>query len=45
MCGVDLGPAEDPTAIIVLHHTKTPLDTWTVNEKRRTPSDRTSRSI
>jgi hypothetical protein len=31
--GCDLGQSQDPTALIVLHHTKTPLDTWTVNEK------------
>jgi hypothetical protein len=31
--GVDLGQSQDPTAIGVLHHTKTPLDTWTVHEK------------
>jgi hypothetical protein len=32
--GVDLGQSQDPTAIIVLHHTRTPLDTWTVDEKK-----------
>ena len=31
--GVDLGQSQDPTAIAVMHHTKTPLDTWTVDEK------------
>ena len=34
--GVDLGQSQDPTAIVVLHHTKTPLDTWTVNQQART---------
>ena len=34
--GVDLGQIQDPTALVVLHHTKTPLETWTVNEKART---------
>jgi hypothetical protein len=36
IAGVDLGQSQDPTAIIVLHHTRTPLDTWTVDEKRHT---------
>ena len=32
ICGVDLGQSMDPTAIIVLHATRTPLETWTTNE-------------
>jgi len=31
--GCDLGQSQDPTAIIVLHHRRTPLETWTVDEK------------
>jgi hypothetical protein len=31
--GVDLGQSQDPTALVVLHHTHTPLETWTVDEK------------
>jgi hypothetical protein len=31
-CGVDLGQSMDPTAIIVLHATRTSLETWTTNE-------------
>jgi hypothetical protein len=34
--GVDLGQSQDPTAIVVLRHTRTPLETWTVNNKART---------
>jgi hypothetical protein len=34
--GVDLGQSMDPTAIVVLHHTRTPLDTWAVNDEART---------
>jgi hypothetical protein len=34
--GVDLGQSQDPTAICVLHHTRTPLETWTVNKDART---------
>jgi hypothetical protein len=29
----DLGQSTDPTAISVLHHTITPLETWTVVKK------------
>jgi hypothetical protein len=31
--GVDLGQSQDPTAIIVLRHARTPLTTWTVDER------------
>jgi hypothetical protein len=34
--GVDLGQSQDPTALVVLHHTRTPLETWTVNKDART---------
>ena len=34
--GVDLGQCMDPTAIIVLRYTRTPLDTWAVNNEART---------
>ena len=30
--GVDLGQSADYTAVCVLHHTRTPLDEWQVNE-------------
>lgn len=33
--GVDLGQSQDPTALVVLHHRRAPLDTWTVNENAR----------
>ena len=36
MCGVDLGQSMDPTAIIVLHATRTPLETRTTNEVAHT---------
>ena len=36
ICGVDLGQSMDPTAIIVLHATRTPLETWTTNEVAHT---------
>jgi hypothetical protein len=32
----DLGQSQDPTALVVLHHTRTPLETWTVDQKNRT---------
>ena len=31
--GVDLGQSQDPTALVVLRHTRVPLQTWTVNDK------------
>jgi hypothetical protein len=31
--GVDLGQSQDPTAIAVLRHARTPLTTWTANHK------------
>ena len=34
--GVDLGQSQDPTAVIVLRHHRTPLETWTVDQKKRT---------
>lgn len=34
--GVDLGQSQDPTALVVLRHTRKPLDTWTVNDKAHT---------
>lgn len=34
--GSDLGQSQDPTAIAVLHHTRTPLDSWTTDMVRRT---------
>jgi len=34
--GVDLGQSQDPTALVVLRRTRTPLQTWTVNDKART---------
>jgi hypothetical protein len=34
--GVELGQSQDPTAIGVLHHTRVPLETWTVNNDART---------
>jgi len=34
--GVDLGQSQDPTALVVLRHTRVPLDSWTVNDKART---------
>ena len=34
--GVDLGQSQDPTAIAVMHYTKTPLDTWTVDKRALT---------
>jgi hypothetical protein len=34
--GVDLGQSQDPTALVVLRRTRTPLHTWTVNDKART---------
>jgi hypothetical protein len=34
--GVDLGQSQDPTALIVMKHTRAPLETWTANEKART---------
>jgi hypothetical protein len=36
IAGVDLGQSQDPTAIIVMRHTRVPLETWTVYEKKRT---------
>lgn len=36
IAGVDLGQSQDPTALVVLRHTRTPLETWTVNDKART---------
>ena len=36
VCGADLGQSMDPTAIIVLHATRTPLETWTTNEVAHT---------
>jgi hypothetical protein len=33
--GVDLGQSQDPTAIIVMRHSRTPLTTWTKNDKAR----------
>jgi hypothetical protein len=44
ICGVDLGQSQDPTALIVMRHTRMPLETWTVDQKKRTRG-RTSRSI
>jgi hypothetical protein len=35
-CSVDLGQSMDPTAIIVLHANRTPLETWTTNEVAHT---------
>jgi hypothetical protein len=35
IAGVDLGQSQDPTAIIVMRHTRTPLETWTKNDKAR----------
>jgi hypothetical protein len=32
VCGVDLGQSMDPTASIVLHATRAPLETWTTND-------------
>lgn len=32
MIGLDLGQSQDPTAIVVLHHRREPLDSWKVNE-------------
>ena len=34
--GVDLGQSQDPTAIAVLHHQRTPLSTWTANKSVQT---------
>ena len=34
--GLDLGQSQDPTAIAVLHATRTPLPTWTKDDKGRT---------
>jgi hypothetical protein len=34
--GVDLGQSQDPTALVVLRHTRAPLDSWTVNDRART---------
>lgn len=34
--GVDLGQSTDPTAICILNHRVTPLETWTRNEKTKT---------
>jgi hypothetical protein len=34
--GVDLGQSQDPTAIVVMKHTRAPLETWTVNDKALT---------
>jgi hypothetical protein len=36
LCGADLGQSMDPTAIIVLHATHAPLETWTTNEVTHT---------
>ena len=36
ICGVDLGQSMDPTAIIVLHASRTPRETWTTNEVAHT---------
>ena len=36
IAGVDLGQSQDPTAIIVMRHTRVPLETWAVDEKKRT---------
>jgi hypothetical protein len=34
--GVDLGQSQDPSAVVVLHHTRTPLPTWSVIERTHT---------
>jgi hypothetical protein len=34
--GIDLGQSQDPTALAVLHHTRTPLTTWTLDKKAHT---------
>jgi hypothetical protein len=39
ICGVDLGQSQDPTALIVMRHTRMPLETWTVDKKRTTRQD------
>jgi hypothetical protein len=36
IAGVDLGQSQDPTAIIVMRHTRVPLETWRVDDKKRT---------
>jgi hypothetical protein len=42
--GVDLGQANDPTAVAVLHHRVTPLNTWTRNPRAQLyRQDRTER--
>jgi hypothetical protein len=35
ICAVDLGQSQDPTADIVMRHTRTPLETWTVDQNKR----------
>ena len=32
--GLDLGQSTDPTALVVMHHTRTPLDSWSVDKDK-----------
>ena len=36
LLGCDLGQSQDHTAIVVMHHTRTPLDEWRVDQKAHT---------
>jgi hypothetical protein len=48
ICGVDLGQSQDPTAIIVMRHTRTPLigdDGWDIDPKKRTTRQKVKESF
>jgi hypothetical protein len=36
IAGVDLGQSQDPTALIVMRHTRVPLETYAIDKKKRT---------
>lgn len=40
IAGLDLGQSMDPSALSVLHHHRTPLDTWIIDEKRHVAKQR-----